>query len=174
MQRRLLTHESSIIGKANVDFDIAYRQLRHRIQCLVTLFVSLRKWALDQSDTDAHVIIEPLETLVTFLGAVKMNLAPDMAMSLRTAKFRRDVKNKVALREAMENFDYPSFKVLTDDLSRCPAPMPEEFESDSGEEDGDTPSRKRRKKKKRRVLHGSICDCRSRRWSSSDSLWLPR
>lgn len=106
LQRRLMARSPSIIGKANVQMEIAYSQMLCRVQCLINLYKLLRQWVDHQSDAkleDLFLSLDPLREFLTGMGA---ELAPDLALIAQIATFRITFKKRAKIIDSLKSIDF--------------------------------------------------------------------
>ena len=103
--RRMVSHESAVVGTVNVDCDLAFRQLKARLEALVALFKTLYAWNQTTCMQDLAKTLVHFDVLERFLSSVGMQLAPDL-MALRIhARFYSRLGRGDDMTEALGEID---------------------------------------------------------------------
>jgi hypothetical protein len=96
LQRRLLQHESAIIGSFHTDLEIAYGQLVGRIGALIALQKCLVACNESQKLGRISEVVGPMTVLHKYLEATEQHMAPDLSIIHTFALVQLDLKKKHA------------------------------------------------------------------------------
>lgn len=101
VQRRLTSYEPSIIGKFNVDVQVGFRQLCHRVQALLDLHLALRKFEDGQDEATLPSLLEPLAVVRKYVVATEASLSPELEVASMMASFQSKLKSSGDIMQAL-------------------------------------------------------------------------
>ena len=116
LQRRLLQHESSIIGNFHTDLEISYRQLVGRIGALIDLHKSLVACNESQKLGRISEIVGPMTVLNKYLEATEQHMAPDLSIIHMFALVQHDLKKNRPVADALSHVDVAQLARWQDEL----------------------------------------------------------
>ena len=136
LQRRLLQHESSIIGNFHTDLEISYRQLVGRIGALIDLHKSLVACNESQKLGRISEVVGPMTVLNKYLEATEQHMAPDLSIIHMFALVQHDLKKNRPVADALSHVDVAQLARWQDELRQMPAENPEEEAEGSNDNEG--------------------------------------
>lgn len=101
LQRRLLAHTASIMGKMHVDVQIGFRQLKMRVASLLFLHRALRGWLEIHEDYHLVACILPARELGKFHEARQTSFASDLKLVFLYARFHYTLRRSKSVCKAM-------------------------------------------------------------------------
>lgn len=155
LQKRWHSAQKLVVGKSNVDLEIAYQQLAHKLECIASVLKGLQRWADLQADLELVKIPKALGTIRKYIATTGNDLAPDMNIVAIMADFWSVASETRSVSQAMEAIDYHKMVKWQEEFSSFvaenPVPMaPEALDNASGPA-GDDNSKSGAAKYQRRV-----------------------
>lgn len=106
LARRFDAHQSSIVGKSFVDLEIAYNQLRSRLNCLLKLYGEFKTWASTQSDDNLAYLMDYKPVVSEYLNLFGKDWAPNLMLAFMYGSFIRDRAAGAPLHEIVDKLDF--------------------------------------------------------------------
>eukprot|EP00959_Pyramimonas_sp_CCMP1952_P347260 7273343-Pyramimonas_sp.AAC.2 len=88
LHRRLLKHESNIVGKFTLDYQIAYAQLDSRCSSVIGLHTALKAWVEAQVDMLLQSTLEPFSVIVGYMLHTNNVMSEELNIVLTYATFQ--------------------------------------------------------------------------------------
>lgn len=153
--RRLQGYEAQIVGKFDIDLEIAFKQMVARLAALLLLHKAARVHSESKKMDELVGVIPPMMVLQKYLQRCKVNFAPDLLTLLAHATFQKVFIDQSSVVVALKTLNFRKLLEWHAKVKETPVPDPDE------EHDGDDGQETKRPaflkgKKKRRTLWSNI------------------
>lgn len=107
LMRRLQPYEIKIVGKFDIDLEIAYKQLQARLAALLLLHKSAKSYNDTKKLVNLLPVLRPCAVLRKFLELIPATLACDLCILESYAIFQQKFEETSKVSMAMQALDFP-------------------------------------------------------------------
>ena len=179
LERRLNNHAHQVVGVVDPDVELGFIALQSRIQILLSVWKSVKKWHDSQKNTALAEVYKTMVLLRPFLEASGAKFAPDLLNLFAHSSFQLAVEEDRPISETLRQFDPSDIVSITEVKEERVEDPPEEpdvssshleggkldvkrepemHKEDDAAMDSDGAAASSSSKKRRRSAHACPCD----------------